>query len=83
MSLYFERRDGKWTAAVPQKISTDRLRRMQKTSGLQGPIDDAFTDSFLCVRGTRKAWNDAVQKYTNADLERFRREWHKFLRDLP
>lgn len=84
LNHYFEKRDGKWTSTLPQILSTDRLRRMQKTSGLQGPIDDAFKDSFLCVRGTGKAWNDAVQKYTDADLERFRREWNKFLRgDLP
>lgn len=84
LNHYFEKRDGKWTAALPQILSTDRLRQMQKTLGLQGPIDDAFMDSFLCVRGTGKAWNDASQKYADADLERFRREWNKFLRgDLP
>lgn len=51
---------------------------------LQGPIDDAFTSPFLCVRGTGKPWHDATQKYATANLERFTAERNKFLRgDLP
>ena len=37
----FERKNGSWKAGI-----TPRLR---KRAGLQGPIDDAFQDSFLCV----------------------------------
>ena len=83
-SLYLERREGKWAAVLPQKLVTDRLRRPQKMHGLQGPIDDAFMDSFLCVRGTGKPWHEATEKYARANLERFQAEWNKFLRgDLP
>jgi hypothetical protein len=60
------------------------VRRPQKVAGLHGPIDDAFTDAFLCVRGTGTPWHEVTQKYAEANLNRFREEWSKFLRgDLP
>jgi poly(3-hydroxybutyrate) depolymerase len=55
-----------------------------KRPGLQGPIDDAFTSPFLCVRGTGKAWNPAVQSWSDANLKRFAYEWHRYFRgELP
>ena len=55
-----------------------------KRPGLQGPIDDAFTERFLCVRGTGKPWNVAVQRYSEASLKRFAEEWrHYFRGQLP
>jgi hypothetical protein len=55
-----------------------------KRPGLQGPIDDAFTEPFLCVRGTGRPWNAAVQAYAEASLNRFADEWRHFFRgDLP
>lgn len=83
-ALYLEKRAGKWVGVLPQRIITDRQRRAQKVSGLQGPIDDAFTDAFLCVRGTGRAWNEATQKFADAELERFRDDWDKYFRgELP
>lgn len=82
--LYLKKNHGQWKTVLPQFLATERLRTLQKTTGLQGPIDDAFTDAFLCVRGTGKTWHEATHKYTEANLERFRREWRKYLRgDLP
>ncbi len=85
MALFLERQQGRWTGTLPQKLNTDRARKPQKVAGLQGPIDDAFTDSFLCVRGTgTNAWHPAIQKYADDDLRRFQGEWSKFMRgDLP
>lgn len=55
-----------------------------KRPGLQGPIDDAFTTPFVCVRGTGVAWNPAAQAYAEASLKRFAGEWqHYFRGDLP
>ena len=59
----FERKNGVWKAGI-----TPGLR---KRAGLQGPIDDAFQDSFLCVR---PAIGDAPV------LEAFRAEFAKFMR---
>jgi hypothetical protein len=80
LQLYLERRDGKWSEALPERLFTERLRRPSKTTGLQGPIDDAFMSSFLCVRGSGRPWNDAASQYADADLKRFQAEWSKYFR---
>jgi hypothetical protein len=82
--LYLEKRQGRWSTMLPQRFVTERNRRPHKMPGLQGPIDDAFTGTFLCVRGTGQPWNAAVQAHAEAELKRFRDEWNKFFRgDLP
>ncbi len=84
LHLYLERRAGQWLAVLPEKLFTDRVRRLQKSTRLQGPIDDAFMESFVCVRGTGKPWHEATQRYAEANLKRFQDEWNKYFRgDLP
>jgi predicted esterase len=84
MHLYMNKREGRWQTVLPQKLFVERQRVPQKMPGLQGPIDDAFTDEFLCVRGTGKPWHDATQKYADANLKRFQAEWSKYFRgQLP
>ncbi|MGI8978591.1 MAG: prolyl oligopeptidase family serine peptidase [Pirellulaceae bacterium] len=62
----------------------DAPRNSGKRPGLQGPIDDAFTKPFLCVRGTGKPWNKGADDYAKASLKRFAEEWHRYFRgDLP
>jgi len=46
-----------------------------KSPGMQGPIDDAFLDSFLCVRGTGKPWFPRVNAWANARLDDFAKTW--------
>lgn len=74
------KRDGNWVyLGELGKVSLDGKR-----PGVQGPIDDAFTSPFLCVRGTGKAWNPAVQAWADAKLNQFAAEWHHYLRgELP
>jgi dienelactone hydrolase len=82
--LYLQKSADGWRAVLPQKLFTERLQRPQKIAGLQGPIDDAFTDAFLCVRSTGKPWHAATQAYADGNLQRFQAEWSKFLRgQLP
>ena len=51
----FEKKDSKWAVAgTPAGL--------RKTHGLQGPVDDAFMDAFLCVRPTGTAWNPVAQR---------------------
>lgn len=84
LNVYLDRREGRWQSVLPQRLLVDRVRRLQKIAGLQGPIDDAFMDAFLCVRGTGKPWHEATQKYAEANLKRFQDEWDQFLRgELP
>jgi len=74
------KRDGRWVELG--EVETHSMR--SKQPGLQGPIDDAFTTPFLCVRGTGTAWNPAVQQWSDASLERFVAEWSRYFRgDLP
>lgn len=55
-----------------------------KRPGLQGPIDDAFTASFLCVRGSGRPWSAEVGAWAAANLRRFEFEWARYMRgDLP
>jgi predicted esterase len=73
-----------------EKISTKWRRRSIvdedppfpgfKSAGRQGPIDDAFTNHFLCIVGTGKPFHDASQRAAEAQLDRFRREWDKYMR---
>jgi poly(3-hydroxybutyrate) depolymerase len=76
--LFVRRRGDRW------KLSTDALRAAGKRPGVQGPIDDAFTSPFLCVRGTGKPWNPTVQAWSDANLKRFAYEWRRYFRgELP
>lgn len=55
-----------------------------KRPGLQGPIDDAFATPFLCVRGTGRPWNEAVNAWADENLKRFEYEWSRYMGgDLP
>ncbi len=51
-----------------------------KRHGLQGPIDDAFMSSFVCVRGTGKPWNENAQQWANWTLDRFSKEFAQWMR---
>jgi hypothetical protein len=74
------KRDGQWVYLG----ELDGVPPDGKRPGLQGPIDDAFTTPFLCVRGTGKGWNPAVQAWSEASLQRFAGEWQRYFRgELP
>jgi hypothetical protein len=70
------KRDGQWAYLG----NLDELPLSGKRPGLQGPIDDAFTTRFLCVRGTGKPWNPQVQAWSEASLKRFAYEWPRYFR---
>lgn len=78
--LYLVKRDKQWRVVLPQIVTTDRQRRLQKLTNLQGPIDDAFMQGFLCVIGSGKPWHDSTQQYAELSLKRFQAEWSKYLR---
>ncbi|WP_154673948.1 alpha/beta hydrolase [Singulisphaera acidiphila] len=80
-SVYFQRDGDEWI-----QLDYDASRRLQenaergKRRNLQGPIDDAFSGSFLCVRGTGKPWNPHVQKWADARLDQFADDWRRWMR---
>jgi pimeloyl-ACP methyl ester carboxylesterase len=69
----FERKNGKWAAAVDGK-------ELRKVHALQGPIDDAFMDAFVCVAPTGSPWHAAVQDWTKKTAATFRADFAKWLR---
>jgi hypothetical protein len=83
--VYLQRSSGGiWQATMPQKIVVAQARNQRKISEMQGPIDDAFTQPFLCVRPTGQPWYDRTDQYADANLKRFQAEWSKYLRgDVP
>ncbi|MBV8880934.1 MAG: prolyl oligopeptidase family serine peptidase [Planctomycetaceae bacterium] len=75
--VIFEEQGGAWRVI-------ERAPDEGKRPGLQGPIDDAFSSPFLCVRGTGTPWNAEVQRRADATLKRFAEEWRVWFRgELP
>jgi hypothetical protein len=70
--LRFQKREGVW------KEGDDASLR--KRHGLQGPIDDAFLESFLCVRPTSRAANDVAGRYAEETLSAFIDDYAKYFR---
>ncbi|MEO2014383.1 MAG: prolyl oligopeptidase family serine peptidase [Fuerstiella sp.] len=66
--------DGKWTAA------SDPAAGLRKRHNLQGPIDDAFMDSFVFVRPTGTAANETAGRWAAAELERAIEHWRRHFR---
>jgi pimeloyl-ACP methyl ester carboxylesterase len=66
--------DGKWKSG---QRPADGLR---KKHGLQGPIDDAFMDSFLMVRPSGQAAHEAVEKWTTSECDRAIEHWRRHFR---
>lgn len=73
--ITLNKQEGAWRSEAPGNV-LDR----EKDILVHGPIDHAFMSRFICVRGTGKPWNPAVQKYAEADLKRFQKEWSKYMR---
>jgi hypothetical protein len=72
---HFRKTDGRWTLV---DSSDDGLLR--KRSGLQGPIDDAFMDSFIMVRPTGKPMNDKVGAWTSGEMIHAIEHWRRQFR---
>lgn len=53
---------------------------LHKRHNLQGPIDDAFMDSFLCVVGSGKATEAADNRWVDWTFKRFENEFDKWMR---
>ena len=66
--------NGQWIAGPRQSGA------LRKVPGLQGPIDDAFLDSFLVVKPTGKPMHEQAHAWAEGERERFTREWRKQFR---
>ena len=69
LRLNLARVDGKW------QLTRGEPKGRRKRPGLQGPIDDAMTDTFVAVTGTGTPWSAATQAWADASLQRFQGDW--------
>jgi pimeloyl-ACP methyl ester carboxylesterase len=72
-----ERREQRDQSAAPDSIP------LQKRPGLQGPIDDAFLDSFVIVTPTGTPLNDEVGQWCKSESANAASEWRKIFRGEP
>ena len=83
--VYYEKRPEGW-AALDYNQSHKYASRdnagdePRKRHNLQGPIDDAFMEPFVCVRPTGSAWSTEQTEWAKWTLDRFEREFDHRLR---
>ena len=74
---YFHKDEGEWRSI---DVNEELFRKVQKNPLAMGPIDDAFAAQFCCVVGTGEPWHPKMHAAALAQLDRFRREWDKWMR---
>lgn len=79
--VYFKKTGNEWTLlSYEDSVSFADNPGVHKRQNLQGPIDDAFMEPFVCVRGTGDAWSDETQSRAEATMQLFEKEFDKWLR---
>jgi pimeloyl-ACP methyl ester carboxylesterase len=71
------RANGRW------RFGTFPPNVLRKIHGLQGPIDDAFMDSFVIVRPTGKPFTDVLGQWEQSQLAFAVGEWQGVFRGEP
>lgn len=74
--VHLRKKEGKWGEVLKPFESASLVKR----HGLQGPIDDAFMDSFLFVQPTGEFQNAETATWVNAERERASFEWRRQFR---
>jgi Prolyl oligopeptidase family len=74
-SAHFRKTGAQWEAAASAGFSG-----LRKRHGLQGPIDDAFLDSFVFVSPSGTPLAPAVGKWVESEEARAIREWRREFR---
>lgn len=75
----FHRAMDGWKAGPRPVGNPDDLR---KRPGLQGPIDDAFLDSFLFVHPSAQGWHEPTAVWVDAEMERAKEQWRRHFRGV-
>jgi hypothetical protein len=75
----FRKVDGKWKNLGWQP-TTGNVAAIEKHTGLQGPIDDAFVESFAVVKPAAAGWDEARDTFLAASLGQFDHVWDKYFR---
>jgi len=79
--VFFERTSNGWVQ-LDYDSSRDLMTNpdLRKRHDLQGPIDDAFMQPFLCVTGTHKPSSTEHEQWAQWTLKRFEQEFDKWMR---
>ena len=72
---HFRKANGQWAA-----VDDAREPGLHKCHGLQGPIDDAFLDSFIMVRPTGAAIAPGIARWVAAEQQHAITEWRRQFR---
>ena len=84
IDVYFVKEDGNWVALdYEESLEFEENPQQHKRHNLQGPIDDAFMEPFVCVTGTGRPWSKEIHDYANWSLERFKKDFDKWMRAKP
>lgn len=78
LTAHFRKEKGKWKLVDP--LDDGKLR---KKPGLQGPIDDAFMDSFIIVKPSEKSPHAKVNEWVDAEMNRAIDHWRRQFRGIP
>jgi len=73
-SASFHKVDGEWKTGKRDEVT------LRKHQGLQGPIDDAFMDSFIMVMPTGKAFHEPIENWTQLESEHALQHWRSQFR---
>lgn len=80
--------DGSWRVTLARKDGKpdgpwslgELPNTLRKRHGLQGPIDDAFMDTFLFVAPSSTSPHAAVDQWTKAEMDRAIEQWRRHFR---
>jgi len=78
--------DRSWSASFRKEgvswVEGGPVTRLAKRHGLQGPIDDAFMDSFLFVSPSGKAASPKVDEWSKAEMAHAQEHWRRHFRGV-
>ena len=80
VSLHKARGEWRLGKRPGEELRSDSVGGLRKRPGLQGPIDDAFMDSFLFVRPTGTAWHSQIGNWAQAEMDRAVEHWRRHFR---
>ncbi|MBM79315.1 MAG: hypothetical protein CMJ78_01820 [Planctomycetaceae bacterium] len=77
--------DRSWTCRLYKtgdtwRVGTRQHKTLRKRRDLQGPIDDAFMDSFIFVKPSGQSDNELVEKWTRSELAHAIEHWRRQFR---
>ncbi len=80
-NVYYEKgREGWFVLSYNESRRYMANPNTNKRHNLQGPIDDAFMEPFVCIQGTGTPWVQEQHAWADWTLARFDREFDKWMR---